>query len=103
MRVLNPFLIIILVIVLDIYVYQGLRSIFKSQKKSAKSFFSWAYWLISMGLLAGVLIAMNSYQKHPDDLTVFNQIMNFNGVFLISLVFKLMFAIFKIISDIYLR
>lgn len=101
MRVFNPFLIVTLVIALDIYVYRGLLSVFKSLKKSAKTIFIWVYWLLSLGLLAGVLIAAKAYQNNSDDLTVFSQIMKFNGVYLTFIGFKLIFAFFKFSSDIY--
>lgn len=101
MRVFNPFLVIILVYALDVYVFRGLLSIFKTLKKSAKTVFIWIYWIISISLLAGFLIAVNSYQKHSSDLTVTSQILKYNGVFMVFMGFKIMFAIFKFISDIY--
>lgn len=86
---------------LDLYVYHGLRGLLHCNREKGKSIFFWIYWVVSIGLLAGILISIKQYTESPDDLSLFNKIMKYNGIYIIFMSFKLVFAIFTFISDAY--
>jgi len=97
---MNPLFIIIPIILMDLYVYKGLRGLLKCSKRWFNSLLFWVYWIISLGLLLGILVLMSRYQQDPGDLKLFKHIMSYNGIFLMVFSFKLIFTFFRLISDI---
>jgi uncharacterized protein len=63
--------------------------------------FFWVYWLISIGLMSGILIAMDKYQGDPANIELFKGIMNYNAIFLIAFAFKIVFGLFTFVADLF--
>jgi len=92
-------LIIPLAILLDLYVYKGLRKVLSCSKPHLKSIFFWLFWVFSFGMIAGILVFVLRYEsgKGTEDLT--RQIMSYNGIFIAQFVIKLVYAVFEAIRD----
>ncbi len=100
MRVVDPWLIVIPVFLLDLYVFRGLRKLLNCKQRWYKSYFFWLYWVLSIGLVTGIILFLSKYQHDPANLKLFKQILNYNGVFFAVFVFKIVFALFVFLSDV---
>lgn len=98
MRTFGPLMVIIPVLLIDLLVFFQLRSVLKIKKRLLHSAFFWFYWIMSLGLLTGILISFSAYQREPEDMRLFQQIMSYNAVFITVFVFKLVFALFSLIA-----
>ncbi len=99
MRTFGPFFVLIPILLIDLYVYYSLKRLLPRRNKGLRSSFFWIYWIVSIGLVTGVLIAFNLYESDSSDITLFKRILNYNAIFITAFCFKIVFALFALGSD----
>jgi hypothetical protein len=94
------FFVIPVLILLDLYVYKGIRKVLRCHKPHLKSALFWFWWIISAGMIAGLLAFVFKYETGSGTEEFTQQMMKYNGIFILQFAVKFVFAIFEFIRDI---
>jgi predicted MPP superfamily phosphohydrolase len=95
-RILFPITLALIVLGLDIYVFSGYKSVFNYYFPKNWTLFKWAYWTLSIVLIAGLIGSFVFY--NPKERNLFFTFLT-SAIFIIFAV-KLLFAAFLILDDV---
>ena len=84
-------------ILLDIYVYQGLKVFLRSASKPVKRIVTTAHFVVNIGMALALLLSL-TYASNPPGMTTFHQWLL--SIFITLLVTKVIFALVLLFSDI---
>ena len=87
-------------LLVDLYAYKGLRKVLSSKKPHLSSWFFWLWWSFSIVMAAGVVLFYIKYSKDPGQQDIADQIMKYNGFFVVQFVLKLFYIIFEFLRDV---
>jgi uncharacterized protein len=93
-------LIIPVLILIDLYTYKGLISLIKGYSRTVRIAASIIFTTFSLTLIGLFVFFYLSYQKSPEDIGSYQNLIWFNGVFIAVFVFKLIYILFEGIEDI---
>jgi predicted MPP superfamily phosphohydrolase len=94
------FFVIPVLILLDLYVYKGIRKVLRCEKPHLKSVLFWFWWVFSAGMIAGLLVFLFKYEAGSGTEEFTRQMMKYNGIFIVQIAVKVFYAIFELIRDI---
>ena len=90
---------LIFLLLIDFYVYRGIRILSADWEKTSKFILSTSYWLVSLGILA--LLVYSMIQMSGDRAAMTKPFYAFSfGILIMLLVPKLIFAVFLLVQDI---
>ncbi|MFO7615634.1 MAG: metallophosphoesterase [Bacteroidales bacterium] len=94
--------ILIFLILIDLYVFKGLKEVIGRKRPLWKSTFRILYWVISAGFLAAFVFLYLDYETDPENPDKYRFLLGYNGVFIAQFVFKFFFLLFELARDLFL-
>jgi len=91
--------VLIILILIDLYVFKGLKALVGRKKPQCKKIFRLAYWIFSLLLIAAFVFFYLHYEADPENSTRYRHLLTFNAVLIAQLVFKVVYLVFELIRD----
>jgi predicted MPP superfamily phosphohydrolase len=91
--------ILIFLILIDLYVFKGLKELISRKRPQWKSIFRIAYWALSAGFLVAFVFLYLDFESDPENPDKYRFLLGYNGIFIAQFVFKLFFLLFELVHD----
>ena len=92
-------IIIPFILLIDYFAYRGTLTLFKKDKRQARSLFSWIYWTLSLGFILLFVIFYLNYEHDPSNPDRMQFLMGYNGLFLAQFIPKFVIAFVRMFLD----
>lgn len=91
--------ILLFFILIDLYVFKGLKGLISRKKTNWKTPFVYTYWILSAGFLAGFVLLYLRFEQDPENPSRYLNLLGFNGIFISQFVVKMFYLPFEVIRD----